>query len=57
MSGLGFVEVGLVVLVLAVAIWTNLARASFAAAVGFFRPDEFVAGFGFDLDIALPHRV
>ena len=35
MSGLGFVEVGLVVLVLAVAIWTNLARASFAAAVGF----------------------
>jgi multisubunit Na+/H+ antiporter MnhB subunit len=35
MSGLGFIEVGLVALVLAVAVWTNLARASFAAAVGF----------------------
>jgi multisubunit Na+/H+ antiporter MnhB subunit len=35
MSGLGSIELGLVVLVLAAAIWTNVARATFAAAVGF----------------------
>jgi multisubunit Na+/H+ antiporter MnhB subunit len=35
MSGLGSIELGLVVLVLAGAVWTNVARASFSAAVGF----------------------